>query len=230
MFCHQLIRADCPKKHKLSWECGSGPPQVCAKCEAEKAEQAKRDKRDQELELRRQRKEREYITQMAALEHEFEYKRQLRQDEDLERERQNALRQRRLDLENMDAISQHMHDLRVNAPQSQATSSVENSSQPSTSLAQQPTLKGVNQMPRPQISKASEDWERQKSVLNSKNDAIESLMGMIGLEEVKEKFLSVKAKVETVLRQNTDLKDERFGAVLLGNPGTGKHKLIDTLA
>jgi hypothetical protein len=45
---------------------------------------------------------------------------------------------------------------------------------------------------------------------------------LLGLEEVKQQFLSIKAKVDTVVRQNVSLKDERFGAVLLGNPGTGK--------
>ena len=46
-------------------------------------------------------------------------------------------------------------------------------------------------------------------------------MGMIGLEDVKEQFLSIKEKIDTAVRQNVDMKDERFGAALLGNPGTG---------
>lgn len=45
---------------------------------------------------------------------------------------------------------------------------------------------------------------------------------MIGLETVKEKFLAIKSKVDTVVRQNVSLKGERLGACLLGNPGTGK--------
>jgi hypothetical protein len=43
-----------------------------------------------------------------------------------------------------------------------------------------------------------------------------------GLEAVKQRFLDIKAKVDTVVRQNVSLKGERYGAVLLGNPGTGK--------
>ena len=46
-------------------------------------------------------------------------------------------------------------------------------------------------------------------------------MEMIGLEQVKSQVLRIKAKVDTSIRQNTDLKKERFGLVLLGNPGTG---------
>ncbi|KAF2719589.1 hypothetical protein K431DRAFT_321612 [Polychaeton citri CBS 116435] len=51
---------------------------------------------------------------------------------------------------------------------------------------------------------------------------IDQLMEMIGLEAVKQSVLDVKAKVDTCIRQDAGLKDERFGAVLLGNPGTGK--------
>lgn len=47
-------------------------------------------------------------------------------------------------------------------------------------------------------------------------------MDMIGLESVKEKFLVIKSKVDLFVRQNADLSRERFGTVLLGNPGTGK--------
>lgn len=44
---------------------------------------------------------------------------------------------------------------------------------------------------------------------------------MIGLEEVKNQMLRIKSKVDTSLRQGTDLRKERLGLVLLGNPGTG---------
>lgn len=46
-------------------------------------------------------------------------------------------------------------------------------------------------------------------------------MEMIGLEDVKAQVLKIKAKVETSIRQGNDLKNERLGLVLLGNPGTG---------
>jgi hypothetical protein len=47
-------------------------------------------------------------------------------------------------------------------------------------------------------------------------------MGLTGLEEVKTKILSLKSKIETVARQGADMKKERLGMVMLGNPGTGK--------
>jgi hypothetical protein len=46
-------------------------------------------------------------------------------------------------------------------------------------------------------------------------------MDMIGLEDVKDKFLSIKIEVDTAVRQGLDMAGKRFGASLLGNPGTG---------
>lgn len=45
---------------------------------------------------------------------------------------------------------------------------------------------------------------------------------MIGLESVKTKFLSIKAKVDVAIRQNINMSHDRFGSVLLRNPGSGK--------
>jgi Cdc6-like AAA superfamily ATPase len=47
-------------------------------------------------------------------------------------------------------------------------------------------------------------------------------MNMIGLEAVKAKFMEIKNLVDTARRQGVNLKKERFGAVFVGNPGTGK--------
>ncbi|KAG9247288.1 P-loop containing nucleoside triphosphate hydrolase protein [Calycina marina] len=51
---------------------------------------------------------------------------------------------------------------------------------------------------------------------------LDELMDMIGLEEVKQEFPSIKSRVDTAVRQRVSLKNERFGCSLLGNPGTGK--------
>ena len=47
-------------------------------------------------------------------------------------------------------------------------------------------------------------------------------MSKIGVENVKEAFLDIKNTVDLTVRQGTSLAKERFGASLLGNPGTGK--------
>jgi SpoVK/Ycf46/Vps4 family AAA+-type ATPase len=77
-------------------------------------------------------------------------------------------------------------------------------------------------MPSQAPSEAKADWDYQKTYHNSQSPAIDALMDMVGLESVKTKFLEIKQKVDLAIRQNVDLSSERFGTVLLGNPGTGK--------
>lgn len=73
-----------------------------------------------------------------------------------------------------------------------------------------------------ELSQSEQEWNRQKRVDGASNSALDDLMKLTGLEEVKSQVLRIKAKIETAQRQDTDLKKERFGVMLLGNPGTGK--------
>ena len=70
-------------------------------------------------------------------------------------------------------------------------------------------------------SPSKEEWQRQKHLDGARNEFIDSIMDMIGLEDVKEQILRIKAKVDVNVRQGTDVKNERFNISLLGNPGTG---------
>ena len=72
---------------------------------------------------------------------------------------------------------------------------------------------------KPSGSKAQ--WERQKEIEGTRNDAIDAIMKMTGLESVKEQLLRIKSKIDTAKRQGASLKGERFNIVFLGNPGTG---------
>jgi hypothetical protein len=51
---------------------------------------------------------------------------------------------------------------------------------------------------------------------------MDKLMALVGLEEVKQAFLSLWAKVDVFEKQAIDHNEERYHIVLLGNPGTGK--------
>ncbi|PQE08262.1 NFX1-type zinc finger-containing 1 protein [Rutstroemia sp. NJR-2017a BVV2] len=71
-----------------------------------------------------------------------------------------------------------------------------------------------------QVSRRAERAKKQRKEIADK--AWEEIMAMTGLEDVKEHVRRLKAKVDNSVRQNIDLKNERFGAVFLGNSGTGK--------
>ncbi|EKM48078.1 uncharacterized protein PHACADRAFT_109430, partial [Phanerochaete carnosa HHB-10118-sp] len=92
----------------------------------------------------------------------------------------------------------------------------------SPSWRARPPLSTVNSTPLLPLSKAEREWQRQKNTEGAHNPAIDAIMEMTGLEEVKAQVLRIKAKIDTTQRQGASLKDERFNVVLRGNPGTGK--------
>lgn len=71
-----------------------------------------------------------------------------------------------------------------------------------------------------QIAERIEQGKRKRAAEGEK--AWEEIMAMTGLKKVKEHVKKLKAKVESSIRQKIDLEEERFGAVFIGNSGTGK--------
>lgn len=71
------------------------------------------------------------------------------------------------------------------------------------------------------VSGAATEWSSIKALTAASNPALDELMQMIGLESIKEEFMRIKAKVDVSVRKGVALNEERFGAALLGNPGTG---------
>ncbi|KAF5389873.1 hypothetical protein D9757_003572 [Collybiopsis confluens] len=65
------------------------------------------------------------------------------------------------------------------------------------------------------------EWQRRKKFDGASNDAIDDLMKLTGLEEVKEQVLTIKDKIDLAARQGTSISNERFNVCMLGNPGTG---------
>lgn len=75
---------------------------------------------------------------------------------------------------------------------------------------------------RREPSKATQEWEEQKRDGGAKNEAIDKLMALVGLEEVKRQVLAIRNKVEICKKQGADIKKERFNVIFQGNPGTGE--------
>lgn len=71
-------------------------------------------------------------------------------------------------------------------------------------------------------SQASQEWTLQKKEQGQDNAAMDSLMNLVGLEEAKSQFLAIKNRVDASRRQGGNVPQERFGAVFMGGPGSGK--------
>ena len=86
--------------------------------------------------------------------------------------------------------------------------------------------KGKAKEEKKKESVAQSEWQRRKDIDGVVNPHIDSIMEMIGLEQVKQHVLTIMDKVDVNVRQGTSLAKERFNIVLLGNPGTGTSCLI----
>lgn len=250
MDCNAIITSKCPQNHKLTRKCHNKAAVVCKKCEAEARAIKKRQERDYKLDQERQAKQQIYASQLAEIEGEIEHQQRILRDRTDEQARQNALAQKKQDLSSLRKKAQLSADVlkpQVAAKQpvispvelaesNNSSSNVENhidDSQPARNDEAPEQDKG---RPEWDSSEAKDDWQEQKELWGAENEALDSLMSMIGkyrvynfyrmlivkgLESVKEQFLAIKNKVDTLVRQNVPLSGERLGAALLGNPGTG---------
>ncbi|OAX80316.1 hypothetical protein ACJ72_05356 [Emergomyces africanus] len=221
MPCDHLVQHTCAKGHIRRWKCHLNQPQTCITCDREE----KRRQKELEDQLSRQRqRDLELANHSAAMEKLDEQIRQAKEekkDASLAEERVQALEQRKRDLEaarNSAAAGRTGSSPNLIIKESAlVVSACEANKKPQRNPEK---TKGAD--PGSTMSLSEYEWERQKVLENAKNDALDELMNMTGLEGVKAQFLMLKSKIETVERQCTDLKHERFGVVLLGNPGTGK--------
>ena len=69
------------------------------------------------------------------------------------------------------------------------------------------------------------EWERLKTERGEKSKALDQLMSMVGLEEVKRKFLDVKTTIAAAKERKGKLRRQDLNLVLMGNAGIGKRSL-----
>ncbi|GLA87164.1 hypothetical protein AtubIFM56815_011439 [Aspergillus tubingensis] len=205
--CTMTMHKICPKNHNYYWECSQGEPRVCPTCHKEAIEAERRRIEDAKLEEKRRKIQLEHAKQLAEIQYKIEMQRERLTNEQMVRDHQETLAQKQKELESLTAVASRLTTSRSAATNESAGSIGSDNSEPKTV-----TLK----------SAARDEWERQKTEEGQSNAALDTLMGMIGLESVKDSLLAIKAKVDVVVRQGASLSDERFGAALLGNPGTGK--------
>ncbi|KAI9856280.1 MAG: hypothetical protein M1824_005494 [Vezdaea acicularis] len=229
ILCQKVIESSCQKNHKMTWRCHKGRPIACHTCDRETRILEEKRQRDHELDIEREAKQRAYKKQLDEIQIEIAYQRRLQREQSDQMERDRVLELYKKDLANIVA---GVNRTNIQPPENQSASRQPEKPLPKPILGEthdQP----ANPVPVPHrnneasqliplVSPAKGEWEHQKDFEGARNDALDSLMGMIGLENVKEQFLDIKVKIDTMIRQGTDLKGERFGAAFLGNPGTGK--------
>lgn len=218
-------------------KCYEAQPPSCKKCDMEDEQDEKEQERDMELQDKRLKAQVKHKMDIADLDMQIRKIREEVEDKRMAEERARALEQKKRDLNAYQLqAAEALRQASQKDPQkaSLAISSNPTRPHPITTLStnhndgklpQMPNTAGQKTSdtsgPTPAKSASELEWERQKNIDGASNQAIDDLMALTGLEEVKEKFLDIKAKIETVARQGIDMKKERMGMVMLGNPGTG---------
>lgn len=235
VLCRTILTQKCSDGHNQSWQCHAGAPPTCSKCERDRKEAVKRTQRALQAKLKQEEKIQKHLKEVAKVEEEMERITQNIKDARLDLEQKAILTQKRTDLAavkeraNRAQNSRHEDPLGFNdeghpkprnlpLKKSSQTSPRLTTSTPSQHSKLREHIKTAM---KHSDSHSETEWQRQRDQENAHNPAIDKIMEMIGLEDVKAQVLRIKAKVETSIRQGTDLRKERLGLVLLGNPGTG---------
>lgn len=198
---------------------------LCRTCDTEDRAKELRRQRDLKLDQEREKRKREHAQKLTELQDKIEYERRIQKEQFENEERERVIQQLRDDLARLKKRNNlsYPKSEKSHHPASRTVSRNGDMTGETGSPGadtQQPNANDTRGFKH--ISTARDEWGKQKEFEGAQNDEIDALMEMIGLEDVKKKFLDIKDRVDTAIRQKIDLKDERFGSVLVGNPGTGK--------
>lgn len=223
MLCKHVMESRCERGHLQKRKCHTNQPKACRTCELDEKRRQKKLQAELDRQAKVAREEAQHAAEMAELDRQIQLARDDLVDHQGAEERAKALEQKKRDLATAQDMAKRAQDMSVRAKQEPAASA----SGPRSAGASQSTREQGSALPSHQDempdtkSAAEQEWNRQKLAEGATNDAIDALMGLTGLNDAKARVLSIKAKIETVVRQGTDMKNERLGIVLLGNPGTG---------
>ena len=198
MECQVIISSTCPNKHTTTRKCHDKAATHCLKCEAEIRAREKKRQRDHRLDEERQAKQRAYAAQLAEIEAEIEHKKRVLRNQAEEIDRQQSLDQKRQDLRNLQEkarrpakqppSSSSPPTSSVKIPKSTATpqqdaaapKTAKSQSRGATANAEPPASDQSESEPDWEDSKAKDDWEWQKKYEGAENEALDSLVPMIG--------------------------------------------------
>lgn len=214
IICQKRVEKTCDRGHKFKVPCGS-VADACRTCAKEDAETRRRVQRDLDLERMRQEHQDNYTRELQKLEDEIDHQRRMMRYEVEEKEREDDLRQKKEQLQTLKETKARMDQAKAKQELLASRHAESKNGMPKGDSV--PDANEFDAGP----SNARDEWQSMKEQRGDKNVALDQLMGLIGLESVKDEFLSTKSSVDTKIRQGVSLAEERFSCSLLGNPGTG---------
>ncbi|KAK1981578.1 ATPase [Colletotrichum cereale] len=205
--CELRIEKTCDRAHKFRVRC-SKQDAACPACLKEDEDTRRRMQRDLKMEKERDLAQKRYAQDLEQMQDELDHERRLLKYAQQQDDHKKMLKQTREELEALRQTRSRAETMAAAKAQSNSPADDVQSDEP--------------ELHEPPASDSAEsEWASMKSD-GASSSTLDTLMSMIGLESVKEEFLSIKSKVDTAVRQGISLSTERFGCTLLGNPGTGK--------
>ena len=173
-----------------------------------------------EAQEQREAAQRQHDLDMTELEAQLQFERDRAADIQAVKDRDNEKRQKMKEIEDeKKRVKNAAKQAGLQAPASATGNTNANPPQSTLSTSSQPQSGGNNPSMHPQSltslrpsvpSLARDKWEHQRRVDGVQNDAIDKVMDLTGLEEVKEQILRIKAKIDTMKRQGVALNKERL--------------------
>ena len=222
ILCNKIVAAKCPNGHARNRKCYEAQLASCQVCETDDLQRQRGLEIDKEFQDKRDMAKATHLAHISHLEQEIRQVRERNVDRGVALERERALVRKKRDLEAAKHMAQDS-PIPVNHTRNGSTpfqiSPIDISEISPERLHKRRDLS----QHRLNVSKSDSEleWERQKVIDGASNEAIDALMALTGLESVKRKVLAIKAKIETILRQGIEHK-EQLSVAMLGNPGTGR--------
>lgn len=183
--------------------------QLCDKCVEEDKEQERRIKRDLKLEQERLAKKAAYAKELQDIQDEVDHQRRTMKYMTEEEEQKTTLAQQRKDLEDLKSATARMQAMKKAEKQKAETQKAEESRKKEAGARASGSPQSDEKADADQAdhapSSARDEWEDLKRLEGARNEPLDDLMGMIGLEEVKASFLEIKSTVDTKVCDSTAL-------------------------
>lgn len=217
--CHRLIDIICDRQHTRRVPCSKKNDSSCEQCIEEDAEVERKAVRDLDLERKKRALRENYKQDLARIQDRIDHNRAIIKERQENDKRTRTLNQRRDELAALEQTVTRIQNQKERSAAHRTNVQVP-APMPGTRLNDDSSSSTASQHAAPS-SQAKDEWEDLKKHEGAKSKPLDELMGMIGLEEVKSAFLSIKSRVDTAIRQGINLDQERFSCSMLGNPGTG---------
>ncbi|KXH60268.1 ATPase [Colletotrichum salicis] len=148
----------------------------------------RRLKRDLQMEMERNLAQKKYAQDLQKVDDDLDRERRLIKNEQEDQKRSKTLKERMEELKALRQTRARAEAMKANRePPKSVPGTFPDGRKPTAS----PVLKAGS---------AEEEWQNLKTKFGASSNAMDQLMKMIGLESIKENFLSIKSKVDTAAR------------------------------